>query len=388
MAGTKRDYYETLGVSRQADAEEIKRAYRKLAMQYHPDRNVGDKDAEDKFKEASEAYEVLRDPERRRRYDRYGHAGLEGMNVPHFNDVHSVFDLFGDLFGDIFGQRGRHGPHPGRDVQVVVDVSLEEAARGSTKAVQLAREEICGECAGSGCRPGTQPAMCRRCQGHGVVVQSQGFFRMQQTCRTCGGRGAIITDPCPRCHGNGRVETRRALDLAIPPGVDTGTRIRISQEGDAGEPGAPAGDLYCLIRLRDHPFFHRDGVHLHCHVPITFSQAALGGDIEIPTLEGPLSYRLKHGVQSGDVVSISGRGMPALEAGRRREHSGRRGDLMVHLVVETPRTLTRRQEELLRELAEIDQKQVSPQRRSFLDKLRDFFKPEQPGQESGAKKVD
>jgi molecular chaperone DnaJ len=388
MASSKRDYYEVLGVERQANDEDIKRAYRRLAMQYHPDRNVGDAEAEEKFKEASEAYEVLRDPEKRRRYDRYGHAGLDGMNVPHFNDAQSVFDLFGDLFGDIFGQRGRHGPQAGRDLQAVIEVDLLEAARGSTKTVQLSREEVCSDCSGSGSRPGSRPATCRRCNGHGVVVQSQGFFRVQQTCRGCGGRGLVITDPCAGCRGNGRVVSRRSLEIAVPPGVDTGTRIRLSREGDAGEPGAPAGDLYVLIRVREHAIFQREGPQLHCHVPITFSQAALGGDIEVPTLEGRFTHKLKPGAQSGDVVYISGRGMPVLEGGRRREASGRRGDLLVHLIVDTPRHLTKRQEELFRELAEIDQKQVSPQRKSFLDKLRDFFKTEQPptAERSGAEK--
>jgi molecular chaperone DnaJ len=389
MASSKRDYYEVLAVDRQANDEEIKRAYRRLAMQYHPDRNVGDPEAEEKFKEASEAYEVLRDPEKRRRYDRYGHAGLDGMNMPHFNDAQSVFDLFGDIFGDLFGQRGRRGPPPGRDLQAVIEVDLVEAARGTTKTIHLSRDEVCPDCTGSGSRPGSRPATCRRCNGHGVVIQSQGFFRVQQTCRGCGGRGVVITDPCEGCRGNGRVVARRTLEIAIPPGVDTGTRIRLSGEGDAGQPGAPSGDLYVLIRVREHAIFQREGEHLHCHVPITFSQAALGGDIEVPTLEGRLVHKLKRGLQSGDVVYISGRGMPVLEGGRQRGPSGRRGDLLVHLIVETPRTLTKRQEELFRELAEIDQKQVSPQRKSFLDKLREFFKAEQPpAQKSGADKAD
>jgi molecular chaperone DnaJ len=378
MASSKRDYYEVLGVDRQANDEDVKRAYRRLAMQYHPDRNVGDPEAEVKFKEASEAYEVLRDPEKRRRYDRYGHAGLDGMNMPHFNDAQSVFDLFGDIFGDIFGQRARRGPPPGRDLQAVIEIDLVEAARGTTKTINLSREEICPDCTGSGSRPDSRPATCRRCNGHGVVVQSQGFFRVQQTCRGCGGRGVVITDPCAGCRGNGRVIARRSLEIAVPPGVDTDNRIRLSREGDAGQPGAPAGDLYVVIRVREHAIFQREGEHLHCHVPITFSQAALGGDIDVPTLDGPLVHKLKGGVQSGDVVYISARGMPVLEGGRLRGPSGRRGDLLVHLIVETPRHLTKRQEELFRELAEIDQKQVSPERKSFLEKLRDFFKAEQP----------
>jgi molecular chaperone DnaJ len=375
MATHKRDYYEVLGVARNADPEEVKRAYRRLAMEYHPDRNVGNAEAEERFKEAAEAYEVLRDPEKRQRYDRYGHAGLEG--VPHFNDAQSVFDLFGDLFGDFFGQRQRHGPQPGRDLQVTIELELTEAARGTTKTISIAREELCGECSGSGSKRGTQPAMCKRCQGRGVIVQAQGFFRVQQTCRACGGRGAVVANPCPECNGAGRILARRSLDVALPPGVDTGTRIRLSGEGEAGDPRAPRGDLYCLIRVREHPFFQRDGANLICQVPITFSQAALGGEIEVPTLDGTIHHPLKRGVHSGEVVRIAGRGMPNLRGGRP-------GDLLIQVVLETPRNLTKRQEELFRELAELDQKHVQPQRKSFLDKVKAFFTPPEGGQSNQA----
>jgi molecular chaperone DnaJ len=370
MAKSKRDYYEILGVSRDADDEAIKRAYRKLAMQYHPDRNVGDAEAEVKFKEASEAYEVLRDPDKRQRYNRYGHAGLDGMNLHDFNSRQSVFDLFGDLFGDFFGG-GRHGPQPGRDLLLDIELDLLEAARGARKAIQVQRAEVCGECAGSGARRGTQPAVCRRCGGQGVVLQSQGFFRMQQTCRGCGGRGIIITDPCPSCHGHGRVPARRTIEIQVPPGVDTGMRIPLRGEGEAGDPGAPRGDLYCRINVREHPVFSRDGNHLICQVPITISQAALGGSIDVPTLDGIMPYSLRRGTQTGEVVRIPGKGMPDVR-GRGR------GDLLVQVVVETPRQLTKRQEELFRELAEIDHKHVSPQRKSFFDKLRGLFTSDKP----------
>jgi molecular chaperone DnaJ len=367
---SKRDYYDVLGVNKDAGEEDIKRAYRKLAMQYHPDRNAGDKDAEEKFKEAAEAYDVLHDRDKRQRYDRYGHAGLEGMNGPSFQNAQSIFDLFGDIFGDIFGgSRGRHGPRSGRDLQVGIEIDLFEAAKGITRTITIPREEVCPECSGEGSRRGSQAATCRRCHGHGVVVQGQGFFRLQQTCPGCGGRGVVITDPCERCYGQGRVEVRQSIDIKVPPGVDTGTRIRINGEGEAGEPGAPRGDLYCQIRVREHAVFERDGQHLICRVPITISQAALGGDIEVPTLDGQITETLTRGTQSGEVVRIHGRGMPSLRGGRN-------GDLLVQVFVETPQKLTKRQEELLRELAEIDQKHVSPQRRSFLDKLKNLFTPE------------
>jgi molecular chaperone DnaJ len=374
----KRDYYEILGVRREADDEEIRKAYRRLAMQYHPDRNVGDAEAEEKFKEAAEAYEVLRDPAKRQRYDRYGHAGLEGMGVHQFEDAEAVFNLFGDLFGDFFGPRGRHGPFAGRDLQTVVELDLPQAYRGTTRTVTITRGESCETCRGTGSRPGSQPTPCRRCRGQGVLLMRVGFLpiQQQQPCPDCRGRGVLISDPCPECRGQARVNRRKTLEVAIPAGVDTGTRIRLGGEGEAGEAGAPSGDLYVVLRVREHPLFQRQDQHLITQVPITFSQAALGGDIDIPSLDGPLPYKLKRGVQSGDVLRISGKGMPNLRGGRP-------GDLLVQLVVETPRTLTKRQEELFRELAEVDRHHVSPQRKSFLEKVRDFFTPapEVPGAE-------
>src|SRR5262249_11365628 len=284
---SKRDYYEVLEVTREADDETIKKAYRRLAMKYHPDRNAGDHEAEIRFKEAAEAYDVLRDPHKRQRYDRYGHAGLEGLGMPDFSSADSVMDLFGDLFGGIFGGRsGRRGPRPGRDLQMGLEIELVEAFRGAQKTITIPREETCNECGGGGARRGTQPQTCRRCNGHGVVVQGQGFFRIQQTCSTCGGRGAVVIDPCPACRGAGRVEAKRTLNVTIPPGVDDGVSIRAPGEGEAGAPGAPPGDLYVVLRVRKHAIFVRDGLDLHCEVPITFSQAALGSAVEVPTLEG------------------------------------------------------------------------------------------------------
>ncbi len=365
---SKRDYYEVLGVTREASDEDIKKAYRKLAMQYHPDRNVGDAEADAKFKEAAEAYEVLRDPEKRQRYDRFGHAGLEGTAMPNFSSADDVMDLFGELFGGVFGGgRRRRGPQPGRDLQLALEIDLIEAYRGVKKTLQIPREEVCQECRGGGSKPGSQPGTCRRCGGHGVVIQGQGFFRIQQTCGACGGRGSVITDPCPNCRGAGRVQVTRALEVNIPPGVDSDMSIRLTGEGEPGSPGAPPGDLYCVIRVRRHPLFAREAQDLHCELPITFSQAALGGSVEVPTLEGKMiSTTLPRGMQSGDELRLAGRGMPHVRGGRT-------GDLIVHVKLVTPRNLTKRQEELLRELGELDGKNTPPERKSWLDRVKEFF---------------
>ncbi len=369
MAG-KRDYYEVLSVQKGASAEEIKKAYRSLAMKYHPDRNTGDEEAAAKFKEVAEAYAVLSDPDKRTRYDRYGHAGLEGMAMPDFGDA-SVFDLFGDLLGGLFGGGGRrrHGPQPGEDLLYTLELDLREAYKGCTKSITIPREEVCGECSGSGARKGSSPVKCRQCDGRGAVLRSQGFFRIQQTCPACGGRGFVIPDLCPDCSGRGHITVRRTLEVEIPPGVDNGRRqlAPLRGEGGAGEPGAPRGDLYFEVHVREHALFKREGDHLIVReVPITFSQAALGSKIEVPTLDGPVEFELKRGVQSGEIFRVPGKGMPNLR-------SGRRGDLHFIAVVETPTHLTKRQEELLRELAELDHKAVSPRRKSFFDKIRSLF---------------
>jgi molecular chaperone DnaJ len=366
---SKRDYYEVLGVARDADEDTLKKAYRKLAMQYHPDRNVGDAEAEAKFKEASEAYDVLRDPQKRQLYDRYGHAGLEGTAMPNFTNADAVFDIFGDLFGDLFGGRRRRGPRSGHDLQLALEIDLLEAARGVQKEIKVPRLESCSDCRGSGAKPGTRPATCRRCGGHGVVIQGQGFFRIQQTCSACGGQGAVITDPCRTCHGRGAVESERTLTVNIPPGVDNDVSIRLTGEGEAGERGAPPGDLYCVLRVRKHPLFVRHGPDLHCEVPVTISQAVLGRPIEVPALDGQfITHKLKRGTQSGEEVRIHGKGMPNLRGGRP-------GDLVVHVHVVTPRRLTKRQEELFHELEEIDGTEIPPERKSFLERVREFFTP-------------
>jgi molecular chaperone DnaJ len=366
----KKDLYEILGVGKTASDEELKKSYRALAMKYHPDRNVGDEEAEVKFKEAAESYAILSDPEKRQIYDRYGHAGLQSAGLPNFGDPESVFDLFGDIFGDLFsgGGRRRRGPKPGDHVQYRLELDLFEAARGCKKKITVPRKEICDECRGSGCKKGTQPTQCRQCKGQGAVVVSQGFFRIQQTCRGCGGSGVIIGDPCSTCRGWGRRDVERTLDLNLPAGVFDGFTFAVQGEGSAGAPGAPRGDLICEVRVREHSLLHRDGDHLYCRVPITFSQAALGGEVLIPTLEGTINHTLPPGLQSGDFITLRGKGMPSLR-------TGRRGDMKVQVLVETPKTLSKRQEELLRQLAEQDNKHVTPQRKGFFDKLKEFFVP-------------
>lgn len=367
MMATKRCYYETLAVEKTASAEDLKRAYRKLAMQYHPDRNPGDAEAEVRFKEVSEAYAVLSDEDKRSRYDRYGHAGLDGSGGgPQFHDLGSIFDLFGDIFGMEFGGRGRRGGHGGVDLQVQLEIDLLEAARGAKRSLEFERAEVCGECQGTRLKRGSRPVKCSRCQGRGVLLQRQGFFQMQVGCPACGGMGEIVTDPCATCRGQGKVAAKRRLEVNIPPGVDSGSRIRLSGEGEAGDRGGPRGDLYCLIRVKAHPLFQREGAHLLCEVPITFSQAALGAEIEVPTLEGKQTLAIHKGVRFGEVMKLRGQGMPDLRGGRR-------GDLHVRLVIETPRKLTKRQEELYRELADLDHKHVSPERKSFLDRLYGWF---------------
>jgi molecular chaperone DnaJ len=365
---TKRDYYEILEINREATEEEIKSAYLKLAKRYHPDLNPGDEDAVVKFKEVTEAYEVLRDGEKRARYDRYGHAGLEGLGMGDFRGM-DPFEMFARMAGEMFGFGdlfGRPGRAAGRDLAVEVEIDLLEAATGVTRTIEVPRSELCGDCGGKGMKRGSRPASCPRCHGRGVIIQRAGIIQMQTTCRACGGRGQVITEACPKCEGAGRVRVRRKIDLNIPAGVDNGLRMRLSGEGDAGEPGAPRGDLYCHIRITPHPFFTRAGSNLVVDVPISFSQAALGGGIEVPTLQGKETTAVPRGTQFGDQLRLRGKGMPDLR-------SGARGDLIVRLIIETPKKLTKRQEELFRELAEIEQKHVAPQQKSFLEKLKGWF---------------
>jgi molecular chaperone DnaJ len=379
MAGTKRDYYEVLGVSRDADRDEIERAFRKLARQFHPDRNIGDKEAEARFKECTEAHDVLVDDARRDRYDRYGHAGLDGMNEPNFGQPTSFADIVSDLFGFMGGHGGRRqrGPHRGNDLRMALDIDLAEAAKGVKKQVKVRRHEVCLECSGSGSK-NNKRATCARCKGRGEFVQRQGFFELRQTCPACQGAGTVIADPCLACRGGGRTEVERTISVTIPPGADTGLRLFVGGEGDAGEPGAPRGDLELVVRVAEHRVFKREGADLFIEeFPITFSQAALGATIEIPTLFGLTKLTVPPGTQTGTEFRVRQGGMPELKVTRQGTpvESTRNGDLRVTVLVETPTHLTKRQEELLRELAEMEHKQVSPHRKSFIDKIKDLFTP-------------
>ena len=368
---TKRDYYEVLGVERGTGTEEIKRAYRKLAMQYHPDRNQGDKEAETKFKEAAEAYEVLSDTEKRGRYDRFGHAGLDGAGVGGFGDISDIFSAFGDILGfeGLFGGGGgrrRRGPRPGESVQTGLRMTLQEAAKGVTKDVVVKRRVRCATCSGSGAKPGTSPTTCGMCGGRGQVVQAQGPFRIQTTCPSCRGAGSVVSSPCAACRGSGSSLETVEIPVEIPAGIDSGMRLRVGGQGEPGESGAPRGDLYVLIEVAPHALFERDGADLHCKVPIGFSLAALGGEVEVPTLDGRFQMEVPPGTQTGKTFKLRGKGMPD-PRGRRR------GDMNIHVHIPTPTKLTKRHEELLRELAELDKLHVHPEQKSFFERLKEYF---------------
>ncbi len=371
----QRDYYEVLGVDRRATPAEITAAYRKLAIRYHPDKNPGDADAATRFKEAARAFEVLSDADLRGRYDRYGHAGVEGGRRHDFNDISDVFEAFGDLFGgSIFGEalgggggRSRQSrARKGRDVFCQVHLSLLEAARGVAKTIEFERHESCGECDGSGAKKGTKPQSCDYCAGRGQVIQSAGVFRLQSTCPACRGAGSIVRDRCTACGGEGVTQERVARKVTIPAGVDRDVRVRLAGEGEPGGHGGPPGDCYCVDEIEDHPFLARDGRDLHCEVPVSFTQAALGATIAVPTLDGPKPFEIVRGTQPGDVIRVRGLGMP--------EVRGRGiGDLHVHVHVDVPKKLSRRAEELLRELAEEEHAEVNPKRTSFFSRLAEYF---------------
>lgn len=360
-----RDYYEILGVAKNASDEEIKKAYRKLAMKHHPDRNPG-KDSEEKFKEAKQAYEILSDPEKRSAYDQFGHAGVNpqggGFSGGGFSDA------FGDIFGDIFGggQR-RDRVYRGADLRYNLEITLEEAARGTETKIRIPTLEECTTCHGSGAKPGTDPVTCTTCGGHGQVRMQQGFFSVQQTCPRCHGHGKMITDPCGTCHGEGRVKKHKTLSVKIPAGVDTGDRIRLAGEGEAGPNGGPSGDLFVVIHLKEHPVFKRDGDDLHCEMPISFATAALGGEVEIPTLDSHAKIKIPPETQSGKIFRLRGKGIKGV-----RSHSA--GDLMCHMIVETPVNLSERQRELLQEFESLSPgRNNNPRAQSFMDKVKAFF---------------
>jgi len=382
---SKRDYYEVLGVDRGVDEGALKKAYRNLALQYHPDRNPDDAGAEERFKEVSEAYAVLSDPEKRARYDRFGHAGLgAGPGGPgmDFGDLGGFTDIFNDLFGDIFGggrggfgggRRGGRGQR-GADLRYNLEIDLDDVRNGVEPAIKIPKMRGCESCSGSGAAPGSRAESCEQCGGAGQIVFQQGFFRVNRTCDVCGGAGEIIRDPCRDCRGSGRLEGRQTLQVRVPAGVDDGSRLRLVGEGEAGIAGGPAGDLYVVISVREHPLFQRDGTDLHVEVPVTFVQAALGAEIEVPTLEGKVKVTVPEGTQTGKVLPLHGAGLPPLAPrADARQLSRMRGDLYVRLFVEVPTRLTPRQRELLEEFAHETGIEVSPAHKSFVEKLRDFF---------------
>lgn len=372
---TKKDYYEVLSVNKDASAEDIKKSYRKLAMKYHPDRNPDNPKAEEQFKEAKEAYEILSDDQKRAAYDQYGHAGVEqGAGGGGFGGGAGFGDAFGDIFGDIFGggARGqRSNVYRGADLRYNMEISLEDAAKGTETKIRIPVQAACEPCKGTGAKAGKSPVTCTTCNGHGQVRMQQGFFSVQQTCPKCHGTGKMIKDEdkCGTCHGAGRQKINKTLSVKIPAGVDEGDRIRLSGEGEAGVNGGPTGDLYVVVHLKEHEIFQRDGGNLHCEMPISFTTAALGGEIEVPTLGGSAKMKIPAETQTGGVFRLRGKGIKPL---RTTEH----GDLMVHVVVETPIKLTEKQKELLREFetsTQADSGKHSPRSKGWLDKVKDFF---------------
>jgi molecular chaperone DnaJ len=365
----KRDYYEVLGVARGATEQEIKSAYRKLAHQHHPDKNQGDKESEDRFKELSEAYAVLSDPAKRARYDQFGHTGtpnpFEGFGV----GGATINDIFGDIFGEMFGaQRRPRGRPRGSDLRYHLELSFEDAAFGTTARITVPRSRRCDTCKGSGAKPGTQPKTCPTCGGVGEVRLTQGFFSIARTCHVCGGSGKVIVDRCTTCGGEGATRDEAVVEVKVPAGVDTGTRLKLSGEGEpAPGPGGQAGDLYVVVQVREHSIFHREDQDVLCEMPISFVQAALGTHIDVPTLDGPVRLKIPAGTQTGKVFRMKGKGIPALGG------SGQRGDQHVRVHVETPTHLSREQRELLERFAELSGEESHPQSRSFWSKVADLL---------------
>ena len=369
----KRDYYEVLGVARTASDTEIKSAYRKLALQYHPDRNPDDPHAEEKFKEASEAYSVLADSEKRARYDRFGHAGVggaggfTGFDPATFSGFEDLFgDLFADFFGTARGGRGRSRAQRGGDIRFDLELEFTEAVFGVQKEVEITRQEACDKCHGSGVAPGKSAEPCQGCGGRGQIRFQQGFFSVSRTCPNCRGAGSVIKDPCPACHGHGRTAHTRKIEVTVPAGVEDGTRIRYAEQGEAGTQGGEAGDLYIVLHVKEHEFFEREGKDLYCVVPISFPQAALGAEIMVPTLEGEAKLKVPEGTPSGAQFKLRHKGVPSLNG-----HG--KGDLFVEVRVQTPSKLTKRQKELLHELAESLPVENKPQHRTLFSRVKDIF---------------
>ncbi len=369
----KADYYETLGVTRSADEKELKSAFRKLAMQFHPDKNPGDADAEHRFKEIGEAYETLKDPQKRAAYDRFGHAAFEngGMNGGGgFSGAGGFADIFEDIFGEMMGggrQRRSGGRERGADLRYNMEITLEEAYTGKTAQIRVPTSITCDECSGSGAKIGTQPVTCNTCSGSGRVRAAQGFFSIERTCPTCHGRGQIIKDPCSKCSGQGRITEERALSVNIPAGIEDGTRIRLTGEGEAGLRGGPSGDLYIFLSLKPHEFFQRDGADLYCKVPISMTTAALGGQFEVATLDGTQTrVKIPDGTQNAKQFRLKGKGMPVLR-------QPAMGDLYIQIAIETPQNLNKRQRELLEEFERMSSQDNSPQSSGFFARMKDFF---------------
>jgi molecular chaperone DnaJ len=369
----KRDYYEILGVERAASDADLKTAYRKLAMKYHPDRNPGDVDAEHRFKELNEAYEVLKDGDKRSAYDRFGHAAFEhAAGPPGFGAefASSFADIFDDFFGMGAGRRGRgSGRERGADLRYNMELTLEEAYGGKSAQIRIPTSVACEACAGTGAKPGSKPKVCATCQGHGKIRQAQGFFTLERTCPTCHGRGQVIDSPCTACGGLGRTTRERSLSINIPAGVEDGTRIRLSGEGEAGLRGGPSGDLYIFLSIAAHAFFQRDGADLHCRAPISMTTAALGGEFEVPTIDGGKTrVKIPDGTQSGRRFRLQSKGMPVLR-------SKQIGDMYVQVVVETPQNLTKRQRELLTEFQKLSSNETNPESAGFFGRVKEFFGP-------------
>ncbi len=359
----KRDYYEVLGVNQDATDAELKATYRKLALQYHPDRNPGNKEAEEKFKEASEAYEVLRDPQKRRIYDQFGHQGLEGSGFSGFSGFEDIFSSFGGIFEDLFGfgsgRRSRTRAQRGADLRYDMPLSFMEAAFGTEKQIDVEKMQVCPSCEGSACEPGTYPENCGSCNGRGQVSHSQGFFTVSSTCPACRGSGQTIPHPCTNCNGNGRVMVNKTVSVRVPAGVDHGSRLRLSGEGEAGAQGGGAGDLYVFIHVKPHEFFQRDHTDIHCQVEISFVQAALGDEIKVPTLKGNKTLEIPKGTQHGDLFRFRNQGIPSLR-------TGRRGDQIVQVVIKIPTNLNKKQEALLKEFEKIEAGKLTTKLKNIL----------------------